>query len=524
MKRLIIITMLLLAATAVITVTYFKNLSLPGLRGSQVINTIPSTAALIFEFNNDDSFYDIYDSSALFSSITGRSKQQELAVLHNTVLNNVVIKPALNGQNLYISLHPQSDHSTELLYTIATNTGGLKVQDLLAIRDTGFSIKQEQLANKPGFAIHFNVINKDFYISQLINNVYAGSFSRNLVEQCIQYKAPSVSNFKVLSDQQASNTLGTLYINTQQLTPLFSQLFRQANTDILQPLRITTATSTLSLNYKTDALMFNGYTSINAHKASYLSLFSHFKPVDTHLKDVFPITTAYSCSFAVNDIGRFVKLLDKWQQKAGLKKEKNALLSKIKAETGIALQNELNKLLSNEFAIVTTRFDEKLAIIQVKNGSALRPFMNNISTMLDEETGQLNYNRIPYLLLGDAFTEFRRPYFIILDNYLVLANTPRELNNYKENYLNSSFLNKTENFAAFENLQAKQCNVAFYVNFKNLSPVLKRNLKADSYKIYQQEPGLKNFYGASYQLSAADNEFYTNFCLQSTKQDSVAVK
>ena len=60
MKKQITITLILLIATAFITVVYFKNLNPPGTRTNRIMNVIPDDAALIFEFNNDQGFYDIF--------------------------------------------------------------------------------------------------------------------------------------------------------------------------------------------------------------------------------------------------------------------------------------------------------------------------------------------------------------------------------------------------------------------------------------------------------------------------------
>ena len=240
--------------------------------------------------------------------------------------------------------------------------------------------------------------------------------------------------------------------------------------------------------------------------------------------NLFPVTTAYSNSYAVDDIKHFLQLLSAWQQKAGFDKEKSKLFSQVKAETGVQLDKEFKNLVDNEFAVVTTRFQEKLAIIKVKNGASLRPFFNNVSNMVNDEIGQLNYNQVPLFLLGDALTPFRRPYFMILDNYLVLANTQRELSNYKENYLNNAFISKGEEFIEFNNLTAQRCNVSFFIHFKNAGNVFKQTLKKPYAKAYQQQPGFKNYYAASYQLSASDNQFYTNLCVKLITPDTTSVR
>ncbi len=274
--------------------------------------------------------------------------------------------------------------------------------------------------------------------------------------------------------------------------------------------------ATLSLNYKTDALMFNGLTTIQQNEAtSYLSLFTDQQPVTNHLKDIFPSTTAYSTSFAVSDPLRFSADLGKWYSLAGLNNEKMQLFKKVKAETGANLQTDFNNLLSNEFAIVTTRYFEKFAIISVKDGSKLKLFLMNMSSMTDENRGQLNYNKLPFFLLGDAFSVFRRPYYLIIDNYLIFANSMNELNSYYDSYINRKFLSKNDQYNQFDNLLAVRSNVAFFFNFKNAEQLLKRDLDPDIYDTFKtNEPGWGNFYAASWQFTAADKNFYTNFCMR----------
>jgi hypothetical protein len=81
MKKQIIITLILLAATVYVTVVYFKNLNPPGTRTSQVMYSIPDNAALIFEFNNDKGFYDIFKDNKLFAAVIGKQKLSLLDTL-----------------------------------------------------------------------------------------------------------------------------------------------------------------------------------------------------------------------------------------------------------------------------------------------------------------------------------------------------------------------------------------------------------------------------------------------------------
>jgi hypothetical protein len=514
MRKHIIITLILLIVIAYVTVIYFKNLNPPGTHTSRVMSMIPDDASLVFEFNNEDSFYDIFKGSGLFAAVTGKQQLGELDTLREQLLQNPVLEKYFDGQNIFISVHPGSSNNIELLLTTSTGPGYSPsvFEQLSKQPNNGLLITPLHTAAKQGYNIYVNALKKRFYVINNGDNIFSGSFSKDLIDESATYKInKKKQSFVLLPEQQNANSLANIYVNYSQLTPLFNQLFKNKNTDIFKSFRLLPAFAALSLNYKTDALMFNGVTAIQLNEpASYLNLFTDQQPVVNHLKDIFPSTTAYGTNFSVSDPLKFVANLSKWYVKAGLKNEKEQLFNKIQAETGTNLQTRFNNLLGSEFAIVTTRYFEKLALISVKDGTKMNLLLMNISKMADESTGQFNYDKIPFFLLGDAFSVFRHPYFLIIDNYLILANSPGELKSYSDSYLNRKFLSKNDQFDQFDDLLAAQSNVAFLLIFKNTGQIFKRDMDNGFYNAFEtNDPGWKNF--------------YTNFCLR-LNTDTVTAK
>jgi hypothetical protein len=528
MRKQIITTIILLIATAAITVVYFKNLNPPGSNTSRVMAAIPDNAAVIFQFTNEKSFYDIFNGNTLLQSVTGQQKLDDIDTLRGQLLGNPLLAKYFNGQSLFISLHPLKNKDADLLLTISA----IKRFDVSVIMDQLSKEKNNGLIINPlhtkdgsGYSIYFNSIKQRFYVIDKGDNIFSGSFSEDLAEQSAAYKPKDFrQDFVLLSAQENSNSLANLYVNYAQLTPLFDQLFAN-NTDIFRSFRLLSAKAALSLNYKSDAFMFSGVTTIQDDGAtSYLNLFTNQQPVVNHLKDIFPATTAYSTNFSISDPLKFGSDLYDLHTKAGVKTEQDQLFNKIKSEAGVNLRTEFNNLLGNEFAIVTTRYEEKYAIISLKDGSKLMPFMLNISNMVTDNIGQFKYSKLPFFLLGDAFGVLKKPYFMIVDNYLILATTQTELTSYSDTYLNRKFLSKTDQYNQFYDLLSERSNVAFFINFKNAQPLLKRDLNSDFYNSFEKSiPGWKNFYGASYQLSASDKNFYTNFCMRLNNVDTTAV-
>ncbi|QHS56672.1 hypothetical protein GWR56_14390 [Mucilaginibacter sp. 14171R-50] len=529
MKRLIVITLFLLAATAFITFKYFKNLNTSGMHAGNIIRTIPDNAAVVFEFTNEKSFYDIYNGNDLLKNLIGGQKISELDTVRKVLFGSAELGTSFNGRNVFISVHPLTTNQPDLLLTTsaAKDFDISRFDNLAAKQKAGMLITPLKIGEKRGYNIYFNSLKKRFYIINIDANIFSGSFSKELITLYANYKADRDKQaFMLLPDQQNSNSLANLYINYQRLGPLFSQLFKNSNTDIFKPFRLLPALAALNLNFKNDAIMFSGYSNIQTNKpGTYLNIFTKQQPVTNQLKDLYPATTAYAVNLAVSDPVKFSADLSEFYTNAGLHAEKDALFAKIKTETGLSLQREFANLLGNEFAVVTTRYQERIAIISVKNGSKLKPFVNNISRMITDDAGQFNYLKVPYFLLGDVFSAFKKPYFRVIDNYLILANSIKELDSYNDTYFNRKFLNKTQQYVKFDNLQAERSNVAFFMNFKNAQQILKNGLTDDYYSAYKNNPlSWKNFYAASYQFAATDKNFYTNFCLLQNQPDTVVNK
>ncbi len=527
MKRLIIITILLLTATAMVTVIYFKNLNNTTQHTSLVLRTIPNNAALIFEFNNEKEFYDIYNDNKLFVNLLGEEKIAELAALKNTLLQNSLIEPFLKQQSIFVSLHPQKNDAIDFILTtsVAKDFNAEIVNQLAKQTNNSLVITSIDIGGKQGYTIYIKEIKKRFYLITKDKYTLAGSFSKELISAYAKYDYRKEKQaFVLLSERQSTNSLANLYVNYVALSPLFEQLFINKNIDIFKSFRQSPAFAALSINYKRDAFMFSGLTAIkNEHSNGYWDLLINQQPVVNRLKAIFPSTTAYCTSFAISNPVKFEDALSAQQAKSKLKIEQ-AILKKIKTETSIDIKKEFKALLGTEFAIITTRYREKIGIVQLKNGSKMRAILSSISKTNSDDSGLLNYEMLPQILLGDAFNILKRPYYKVIDNYLLFCNSLSELMSYNDSYINRKFLNKTEGYNQFDGLLTGQSNMSFFIQFRNAESLFKLDLKPENYDRYTSSAiGWRNFYGAAWQFTTSDKSYYTNFCM-GLKTDTTTLK
>lgn len=532
MRNIILFTVLLFITAITVTGFYFSKLTFPGQTTADVLSQIPADAALVFEFKNDPEFYKLFHENKLLTSFIGQKKTNELHYLYNQFLEQAIIKSTFNNRSIYISLHPELK-SNEIDMLLSVNADGITdLQKLLEqiIIKTGAALEAEKIGTKTIQIITFPAIKEVFYLTENAG-VLAGSFNKDLLFEFLDgRKENKVNNLAQLSNQQNKNSIADLYVNYQQFPVLFKQLFRNQNDDFFRFLNGFPATATLSLNYKKDALLFNGYTKADTSAAAYLNLFLNQQPEKNSIKTVFPNNTAFAISFACSLPAEFLKALGQWQVQKKLLSKAKALFAQIKSETGIMILPSFRGQLDKEFAIITTDRNEKLAIIKLKNGSELEPFLRNISINPDSNQNQFKYQNLPYYLLGEPLLHFKQPYFKVIDNYLFLANSQASLNQYLDNYHQQNFLSNNQQYYHFDALLAEQSNVTFFVHLPNADPILNNFLQSKFAKLFDEKTsGWKNFYAAALQYTASDHQFYTNFYLQEkenkpVEKDSIASK
>ena len=518
MKRLIIVTLLLFAATVLVTLVYFSHLNRSGQSADPALRRIPNNASIIFEFSNDKDFYDIFAGNKLFSALIGQDKQDELFALRKLLLQNPQLGKYFSNEDIYISLLPQKGNTIDFLFTASVSKEFQDefLEQFAKKNPKGMLITPTSFSGKPGYQIYLSDLKRRFYLINKDDLSLSGSFSKDVIESYAKYDyRKEKDSLVLLPEQQRINSLANVYVNYRALNVLAEQLFSGKNPEFFKTFREMPAAAALSIDYKSDALLFNGTSQVQTNQPnSYLNVLDDQQPIINSLKEIFPSTTAYFTNIALSNPAKFENRLSAALQLSGFAAESSSILKKIKMQTGLRLQKEFAPLLGNEFAVVTTQYREKFGIIQITDGVKLLALLTNISKMNSDNSGQFNFEKIPQILFGDAFALFKRPYFRVIDNYLIITNSESELASYYDIYFNRKFLPKTEGYNNFNNLLAQRSNLSFFVRIKNTIQLFKQDMRPSFFNDFSNsDPGWKNFYGASWQMSVSEKTYYTNFCL-----------
>ncbi len=513
MRKIIILSSVLIIAIAVIAAMYFSELSGNTNNSTKVLKYIPSDAALVLSFNNDESFYDIFSNYELFDAVIGEKIAAELNQLHALLLKQPALKELANSKKIFISFHNEKADSVDLLFAISLNE---KIAEE-AIEESlgelsGVSVKRTQ--DDHIYKLSLNTINKPFFL-YITRGAAAGSFSETLLRRSVDPKSVKISKQFINeingNGSENQNSPVTLSINHHTLPSFFKGFINGKPDGNSLLIRDMQGFSSLSMNFKSDALMFSGISTPDTAAIDYPDLFLHQRPVKNQLKTILPENTANSILFGVSDYKRFHSDLRHYLGKKRVLQKLENQISFIRTETGVDLDKDIKSKLSNEFAVVETDGREKIGIIKVLNGTDINFSLKLISQNVSENIGRFNHSNILYYYFGDPFKIFSRPYFAVIDNYLVTANTQAAVQIYLDNYINSRFIAKTKEFSGHDQFLANKCNILYFINNKRSERVINTVLKKGYSQAFSDSNyGLKNFYGLSWQWSSDGGHFQTN--------------
>jgi hypothetical protein len=514
MKKIIGLIAILLIIVGVFAYIYFSNLHVNSRNSNRILTEIPADAGLILQFQNEQDLYDILNENTLFDTISGQQKKQEMDFLRDFISKNTTLESLTKGQMVFLSFHPSKTNDIDYLWSIGINDSP-KIEEIgkLLSLNSENQVKELDGNSLNIFQIESQALEKPFYLF-IDRGIARGSANKELLIRTMNENSEKIESefMKIISEgiKKKGNSLANLFINYNK-NVLLSPFFKRKISGNFALFESFSGYSSLTLNYKIDALMFNGESHIRANQNSYTKLFLSQTPVKNSLKQIMPYNTANSISYGLSNFSSFHSDLKKiFQEKKELEKLENQI-KKITAETGLNPDRDIQKLWGSEFSTLQLSTFENLVIIKLTNGTQMQFFLELLSTSYSETIKKINYGDLFYYYWGEPLKKYVKPFYMIHDNLLILSNSPGTLQRYLNDYNSNRFLVKMEAFTQFDQFVADQSNISFFLHFSNSGSLMQDLLKKNyAYNFGPNKSGLKDLYAFSYQLTSNKEYFFTN--------------
>ncbi|TAF45802.1 MAG: hypothetical protein EAZ51_07490 [Sphingobacteriales bacterium] len=517
MRKNIALIIVLLFIVGVATRLYFNKISLSNNNSVKILNTIPSNAALVFGYKNEAPFYQIFKKFSLFSDVLGTHNFNQLTQLKNSLIDDAQLYECIDKSDLFFSLHKTGNHKADILLLAPLSPTFLSqygINGYIQLINAKYPVKVSSFNKLNIYTIKFSK-NQLFYFS-FLQSILVGSYNLNLLQSTIgpTEKNSFKANQLFAETDRNKNAIAKLYLSFAKLPDFFNNFSKYKNPEFTAELKNFKAYASLNINYQSDAFMFNGITKLDTTTMQYAQIFLHQQPGMLTLHRNVPLNASSYTSFYVSDMPTFqtdVKhMFSKLNELKKLKLQINAIAQK----HTIPIEQEFLKVLGKEFGQTQLASGHKLGLISTHNTKRLSFLLSTISTPLNDKIARFDDTNFIYYFLGEPFKIFARPYFTIVNNCLVVANSVSALQNFLTQYQQQKLISTTANYNKFEQYLPNKGNIFYFLHNKNSKAIFKDFLSKNAYHYLKSEQfKIENIYGLSIQFSADKNKFYTNLYL-----------
>ena len=518
------------------------------------IYLIPENATYIIETEEPiDSWADI-SSSKMWSHLRGNAYFAELTESANSldslIRDNQLFFDLLGSRQVLVSAHMINRFESDFLFIVdlqkASRLTVLK-QYLKTVLGDEYQVTRREYHAYEIIEITDKETNDTYYMS-FIENLLVVSFTHVLLEQSIdQLEEPVIGrdlNYLQVYKEMKRKSMFRLYFNYKYMDDYIHTFLEEKNEYVDQMSKELFYTG-INVDLSDEGtILMKGHTSVNdtlisllptmlnagsgkinitniapARTAVYTGLgFKSFSKAFENFEEVYKENDPEGYEEYLSDISKLEKYLD-----IDLKED---FVSWIKDEMAILQLMPAYKKEENEYALVFKAISgeeaqEKLDYVAKK----IRRRTPAKFKSFDYKGHKISFLSIKGLfkaMLGPLVNKLDRPYYTIVDDYVVFSNHPQTLRSIIDDYEEKNTLAEKENFQKFVDNFNTKSNVFVYLQTPVLVESLQGFLEQDAWRDLQKNKDyIVCFSDIGFQLSSERGMFETKIIAQFTDINQV---
>jgi len=508
MKKIVFIIIALLIAIVTMAYLYFSGLNFEQKSNKHSLYVAAANSSLIFSFENDQSIIDILKGQNLLQELIGGEKFSQLVALNEELLSIPGLRRIIDHQSIYLGLNPGHDQSIDFVYS--TQIGpDFKADQLLQTLKTG-----KATLDFSKEIITISLKDSTIFFAGIKDNLLVLSTSMDLVKKALTTSTEKTNNFAEFiktNSRIAKNSLAEVYVNFESLPTLLKVTMPGKLSGELTPLNNQHAYSALIYNYSKEKILLTGTTTLQNN--NYYKLFVNSPATKIDISNILPENTANYTAYGIADYPRFRKSLTQWLKNNKEDQKIDEVIKGINKTYRIDSEKLLPAFFNDQIITFQLSTSEKIGAINLTNGDKLEQLLLELSTTYNEDIKSLKVSGLLYAFYGAAFSNFKRPYYAIFDNYMVFANNASTLEDFLNSYKNNRLLISSASYGnAMEQLPVTS-NIHFFINLENSSRIIQQNLYLPFFRHIYSDKGLKSYSSLSLQLSSDNYKFLSNLLM-----------
>ncbi len=472
-----------------------------------VFSAVPADAAFIIKYNNTPKTLEKFEALPywkVMKHIDLVHKVNEGFDLLDTLLANNDQQQIYTQAQVLFSAHLIKATDFDFLHLISPKQT-IDLEEMIQL--AGFSAEKRTYEQIEIFDIPIDD-NGATYTCAYPNGIFMGSLTPFLVEAAILNMNSEKSLINDPDFQQVNKLAGdhfdaTIFINFTYLSRFSSIYVSQPGNPFFQLIKELKGWAELDIVLDKQGVVFNGYSL----SSPYLQQFNYPVPKESRIFSVLPYNTAFFHYTGIHDSVNFF--------------ERSIPSAELEDQL---IEKHLLPWIDNEWAyVITEPYDtsyasEQFALVKCQDSVQARIALSSLKdpffepqTYRNIEIRKLKELPKASIVFGRFFRNLKSPYYVVLEDYVLFANSLANLKIYIELVLGQQTLHKDIKYLAFSENLASASNLYFYFNTPRMLQVLKANASAGFRDALATNFNhYKKLNPIAFQFSGYKNLFYTN--------------
>ncbi|MEN7550331.1 DUF3352 domain-containing protein [Rapidithrix thailandica] len=471
----------------------------------QPLYLIPEDAVFVIETNEPINNWEKISSSKAWQHLKRNDYFAELTEsvdgLDSLIQENATVFSMLGSRSVWISAHMYRNDAYDFLYVVDLQKASklkLLKNYISTFLGSDFKVTQREYHGQELTEITDKATNETLFLT-FIDNLLVLSYTHSLVEASInQLKEPQLGRdlqFLDVYKEVSGKDMFRFYISYPYLKDYMS-LYTEGSEEYLESISQQLKFSGLSFDLKDDHILkMEGATNLNDSLDTYLLAMLQSGTGKTNAVEVAPIRTAFYMGLSFDN---FEDFYEKFQQIAQHSvedyEEYQKNIEKVERFLDINLKEHFISWIDNEIAFIQTqpsglgKDNEFAVVLQAHNGDEAKENLDFVAEKIRKKT-PVKFKAVKYkghdinfisvkgffrLILGKFFEKLEKPYYTIIDSYVIFSNHPQTLRGIIDDYTEKNTLAESKQFNDFYDEFNDDSNVFLYVQ----TPVLHPNLKS----------------------------------------------
>jgi hypothetical protein len=463
---------------------------------------------------------------------------QNANYLDSLINDNSILFDLFGSRDLIISAHKTKPKDYDFLFLINLKKGskiGFMEETLeQVLESSGLKVETKEFKNK-SIISGYNRASKETLYFSIVQNYMLCSYTNQLVESAImESEMPQLGrdeHFLNIYKETPEDGLCKLYINYGLLNDFMKCYSDQAN-PMVNDLSKIMYYSGLKVEVEDEYTGVEGYTNINDSLDSYLKALMLSGKGDIEAHKILPARTAIYHTLGFESGIEFYKnLVNVLQQDEKTWDEFESNKKTIERFLKIDLERDMLSWVANEVAYVenepskyTEHSDDIMVVMKANSINYASERLNFIADQVKKRS-PAKFKKVEYkdytikyldvkgvfkMFFGKLFAKLEKPYYTMVDDYVVFSNNPRTIISLIEDYETGHTLGKDDVFNEFLNKFNDESTIFSYISSNRAFPLFTKKLDATTRSsVMKNEIYFRSFSDIGFQLTEKEDKFFT---------------